>query len=81
MAQDIPAGRKSRAHPLNNNRLHSMLLLYLSSQVLCPRFAGHVVDSDIRALLRELDTNQFAQASAACALLVKCAKLQCGSAV
>lgn len=54
------SARKDRAYALNDNCLHSMLFLYLSSQVLRPAFAGHIIDSDIRALLCELDTNKFA---------------------
>jgi hypothetical protein len=53
-----------RAYPLNDNRLHSMLLLYLSSQVFRLPLAGLVINSDIGALLRKLDTNQLAQTPA-----------------
>jgi hypothetical protein len=68
--QQVPTSRE-RAYPLNNNRLNSILLPYLSSQVFRLPLAGHVIDSDIGALLGELDTDQFAQAPAACPLLVK----------
>jgi hypothetical protein len=53
---------RNRAYTLNDNRLHSMLLIYLSSQVFRMVMAGHIVNSDMGALLRELDTDQLAQA-------------------
>jgi len=65
------------AYPLNDNRLDSMFLLYPGSQVFRLPLAGLIINSDIGALLRKLDTNQLAQAPTLYHIVSKARRCDC----
>jgi hypothetical protein len=54
---------QNSTYPLNQDRLHAMLLLNLGRQRLGPVFTRHVVDGHIATLFRELETNELAESS------------------